>query len=203
MDVQLQELIDKIKKDGVAAAETSASEKIAQAEKTAAKIIADAKEEADKIIKQAKDETERLEKASEDAVRQASRNLVLSFRDGITKELSAIVNDETAKAFSKDLLASVIPETIKAWVKNSDASDVSVLLGEKDLKELESGLKDALKDEIAKGLTIKVDNSLTSGFRVGVKDGAAFYDYSAESVADLFSAYLNPRVTAILKEAVK
>ncbi|WP_242457205.1 hypothetical protein [Treponema zioleckii] len=44
MDVQLQELIDKIKKDGVAAAEKSASEKLAQAKKDAEKIIADAKD---------------------------------------------------------------------------------------------------------------------------------------------------------------
>ena len=39
MDVQLQELIDKIKKDGVAAAETSASEKIAAAEKEAIELL--------------------------------------------------------------------------------------------------------------------------------------------------------------------
>ena len=36
MDVQLQELIDKIKKDGVASAEAAASDIIAQAEKKAA-----------------------------------------------------------------------------------------------------------------------------------------------------------------------
>ncbi|MBQ7159601.1 MAG: V-type ATP synthase subunit E [Treponema sp.] len=203
MDVQLQELIDKIKKDGVAAAETSASEKIAAAEKEAAKIIADAKEEADKIIKQAKDETARMEKASEDAIAQASRNLVLTFRKSVENELAAIVNAETEKAYDAKLLSTLIPEAVKEWAKKSDASDLSVILNEKDLKALESNLKAALKDEISKGLTLKTDNSIGGGFRVGVKDGAAFYDYSAEAVADLFSAYLNPRVAAIMKEAAK
>ena len=42
MDVQLQELIDKIKKDGVASAESSAAAIIAEAEKKAAAIISDA-----------------------------------------------------------------------------------------------------------------------------------------------------------------
>lgn len=203
MDVQLQELIDKIKKDGVAAAETSASEKIAAAEKEAAKIVANAKEEADKIIKQAKDETARMEKASEDAIAQASRNLLLTFRKSVENELAAIVSAETEKAYDAKLLGSLIPETVKEWAKKSDASDLSVILNEKDLKALESNLKTALKDKISEGLTLKADNSIGGGFRIGVKDGAAFYDYSAEAVADLFAAYLNPRVAAIMKEAAK
>lgn len=203
MDIQVQDLIEKIKKDGVAAAEKSASEVKAQAQSEAEKIIANAKEEADKIIKAAKDETARMEKASEDAIRQASRNLVLSFRDSITRELSAIVTSESEKAYSSDLLTKLIPETVKAWTANTEASEVSVLLNEKDLKSLESNLKAALKAEISKGLTLKVDSSINSGFRIGVKDGAAFYDFSAEAVAELFSAYLNPRVASIMKEAAK
>ncbi len=203
MDVQLQDLIEKIKKDGVEAADKSASEKIAQAKAEAEKIIANAKEEADKIIKAAKDETARMEKASEDAIRQAGRNLILSFRESVEKELSAIMTAETAKSYSPKLLENLIPETVKAWTKNTGASDVSVLLNKKDLKELEQNLGAALKNEISKGLTLKADNSIENGFRIGVKDGAAYYDFSAEAVADLFSAYLNPKVASIMKEAVK
>ena len=44
MDVQLQELIDKIKKDGIANAESEAQKIIAEAEKKAQSIIADAEE---------------------------------------------------------------------------------------------------------------------------------------------------------------
>lgn len=203
MDVQLQELIDKIKKDGVAAAEKSASEKIVEAEEKAKKIIADAKEEADKIVKTAKDETARMEKASEDAIRQASRNLVLAFRDSVTKEFSALVKSETEKAYSSDLLVKLIPEVVKTWTSKSEASDVSVLLSEKDLTTVESSLKSALKAEIEKGLTLKVDKSINKGFRVSIENGAAFIDISDEAVAELFSAYLNPKVASLMKEASK
>lgn len=203
MDIQLQELIDKIKKDGVAAAEKSASEKIAEAEAKAAKIIADAKEEADRIVKTAKDETGRMEKASEDAIRQASRNLLLSFRDSIGKELSALVRTETEKAYSADLLSKLIPETVKAWTARSEAADVSVLLGEGDLSALESSLRSALKSEIEKGLEIKADKSINKGFRIGVEGGAAFIDLTDEAIADLFSAHLNPKVANLMKEASK
>ena len=203
MDTQVEELIDRIKRDGVAAAENSASKTISEAQKEAEKIISNAKAEADKIIRQAKDETERLQKSGEDAIRQAGRNLLIAFRDSIQKELSTLVNDEVSAVYSKDMLVKLVPEVIKEWVKNTSAEDVSVLLNEKDLKQVEDGLKAALKAEISKGLTVGVDNSVAAGFRIGVKDGAAFYDYSADSVAELFSSYLNPRIAKLMKEASK
>ena len=201
MDVQLQELIDKIKRDGVSSAENEAKEIVSKAEKQAAAILKEAEEKADSIIKNARAETERMEKASEDAITQAGRNLIISFRDGINKELSALVSAETEKVFDKDLLKKLVPETVKAWAANPDAKDVSVLLSAKDLKALESGFKTALKTQISKGLEIKADASLASGFRIGAKDGSAFYDFSADEVAGLFSAYLNPRTTELMKKA--
>ena len=176
MDVQLQELIDKIKKDGVASAEQEAKAIKENAQKEADSIIAQAKEKADSIVKEAQGETARLEKASIDAIKQASRNLLISFRDGITAELSAIIETETKTAYSKSLLEKLIPETVKIW---------------------------ASKAEVEKGLEIKPDKTLNGGFRIGMKNGASFYDYSAESVAELFASYLNPKVAQIMKEAVK
>ncbi len=201
MDVQLQELIDKIKRDGVSSAENEAKEIVSKAEKQAAAILKEAEEKADSIIKNARAETERMEKASEDAITQAGRNLIISFRDGINKELSALVSAETEKVFDKDLLKKLVPETVKAWAANPDAKDVSVLLSAKDLKALETGFKTALKTQISKGLEIKADASLASGFRIGAKDGSAFYDFSADEVAGLFSAYLNPKTTELMKKA--
>lgn len=203
MDFQLQELIDKIKKDGVSSAEAAAAQITADAEKKAASIVEEAQKKSDDMIKNARAEIARLEKASEDAVTQACRNMLITFRDSLIAELDSLIQSEAAKAYSSDLMKTLIPETVKAWSKNADASELSVILSEKDLKSLENELKAALKAEIAKGLEIKPDSALSAGFRIGVNNGAAFYDYSAESVADLFSAYLNPRVAAIMKESAK
>lgn len=203
MDVQLQELIDKIKKDGVASAETESAKIISDAEKNAEKIIADAQEKAAEIVKNAKAETERMEKASEEAIVQAGRNMLLSFKDSIINELEGLIKTETENVQTKDLLVTLIPETVKAWSKNADASELSVLLAEKDLKTLESALVSELKAEISKGLEIKPDKTLSAGFRIGVKNGAAYYDYSAESLSEMFAAYLNPKVAALIKIAAK
>ena len=203
MDVQLQELIDKIKKDGVAAAEKDSAKIIAASEKKAEAIIADAESKAAEIIKKAKSETEKMEKASEEAIVQAARNMLLSFKDSLVEELDGLIQGETEKAMSKDVLGKLVPETVKAWAKNSDASELSVLLSDKDLKLLEKSLKASLKAEIKKGLEIKPDKTLTAGFRIGVNKGAAFYDYSAESLAEMFAAYLNPKVAALMKVAAE
>ena len=203
MDVQLQELIDKIKKDGVTAAEKEAAKIIAEADKKAESIIKNAENKAEQIIKDAKAETERMQKASDEAIVQAGRNLLLAFKDSIVAELDGLIQAETAKAVSKDALAKLIPETVKAWVKNTDASELSVLLSEKDLKALQSTFTTKLKAEIKKGMEIKPDKTLTAGFRIGVKNGAAYYDYSADALSEMFAAYLNPKVAGLMKVAAK
>ena len=203
MDVQLQELIDKIKKDGIANAESEAQKIIAEAEKKAQSIIADAEEKSQEIIKNAKAETSKMEKASEEAIVQAGRNMLLSFKDSLLSELNGLVQAETEKATTKDVLAKLIPETVKAWSKNTQVDELSVLLSEKDLSSLQAAFTNELKAEIEKGLEIKPDKTLSSGFRIGVKNGAAYYDFSAESVAELFAAYLNPKVAALIKTAAK
>ena len=203
MDVQLQELIDKIKKDGVVTAEAEASKIVEASEKKAEGIIADAQAKAAEIIKNAKAETERMEKASEEAIIQAGRNMLLSFKDSLIGELDGLIKAETEKAESKEVLTKLIPETVKAWAKNAYASELSVLKRKKDLKILESALTSELKAEVSKGLEIKPDKTLSAGFRIGVKNGAAYYDYSADSLAEMFAAYLNPKVAALLKTAAK
>ena len=59
MEIQLQELIEQIKKDGVCAAEEKSAAIINEAEATAARIIAEARAEADKMIADAKQKTQK------------------------------------------------------------------------------------------------------------------------------------------------
>ena len=114
MDIQLQELIDKIKKDGVANAEQAAAQIIAEAEKKANSILEEAQKKSDDMIKNAKTEISRLEKASEDAITQACRNMLLGFRDSLISELDSIVQTETEKVFSGEVLKNLVSETVKA-----------------------------------------------------------------------------------------
>ncbi|UTC61651.1 V-type ATP synthase subunit E [Treponema sp. OMZ 787] len=203
MEVQLQELVDKIKKEGVAAADEKAAEIIRTAEEKAKSIIEKAEAEAQESIKKAEAEALRFQKAAESSIDQASRNTLISFRQGLLNELNAIIKTETAKNYDSSVLKNLIPEAVKGWVKANNSEDLSVILSDKDLKELESSLSAALKEHVSKGLELKADSKTAGGFRIGTKDGAAYYDFSAEAVADLFSSYLSPKTAEILKNAAK
>ena len=123
MDVQLQELIDKIKKDGVAAAEKDAAKIIADSEKKAEAIIEEAQSKAAEIIKSAQSETKKMEKASEEAIIQAGRNMLLSFKDALINEFDGLIKDGTEKALSKDVLG-------KLWNDDSiDSKEACILSG--------------------------------------------------------------------------
>ena len=78
---------------------------------------------------------------------------------------------------------------------------MAVILNTQDLKKLEETLLKALKEKMLKGITLKANDNFDGGFRIAVKDGSAYYDYSAEAVVDMLSNYLSPKVTELLKEA--
>jgi V/A-type H+-transporting ATPase subunit E len=202
MDIQLQELIEKIKKDGVEAAQADAAKLRAGAEAEAAKIVDEAKKQAGNIVAQGEADRVRSEKAGVAAVEQASRNLVLAFEAEIQGLLDRIVKDAVASSYSADVVKDVLPDLIKNWAaKNTDSLDV-VLSGD-DLKKLDDGFKSRLASQLKGGVDFKVGKSLEGGFHIAEKDGSAFYDFSAEAVAALLSAYLNPRLAELVKDAAK
>ncbi len=201
MEVQLQELIEQIKKDGVATAEAEAKAIVEAAKQDAEKMIADAQAQADKILAGAKAEIERLTKASEDAIRQAGRNLLISFRESVTGELKTIVGENVTAVYSSEAFAGLIINIVENWANKPDAEDITVILNTQDLNKLEETLLAALKEKMLKGITLKANDNFDGGFRVAVNNGGAYYDYSAEAVVDMLSNYLSPKVTELLKEA--
>ena len=201
MEIQLQELIEQIKKDGVDAAEAKAAAIIEAARAEAKKIVSDAKAEAEKMIADAKSENAKTVKSGEDAIRQAGRNLLISFRESVTRELKAIVSDNVNAVYSSDAFAKLIVNAVESWTKKPESEDASVILNSADLAKLEEALLAELKAKMLSGVTLKANDSFDGGFRVAVSNGAVYYDYSAEAVTDMLSNYLSPRVTALLKEA--
>lgn len=202
MEIQLQELIDKIKRDGVESASAEAARLKRQAEDEAKRIVENAKKEADGIIAKAKLDAERTEKAGIAAVGQASRNVVLTFKSEIQAVLDKIIAQETAAALGDDALKSILPEILKGWTSGKGDS-LDVILSEAQLKKLSSYFTDKLAAELKKGVELKSDRNLSAGFRIANKDGSAYYDFSAESVAELLSAYLNPHLAETLKDSAK
>ena len=201
MEMQLQELIDQIKKDGVEAAETQAKNIVDSAKIEAEKIVADAKAQADKILADAKVENERMVKSSEDAIRQAGRNLLISFRESVTRELDAIIGETVNSVYSADSLSQLVVNVVESWASKPDVEDIEVILNSNDVQLLEKTALSTLKEKISKGVTLKANDNFDGGFRIAVNDGGAYYDYSTDAVIDMMSNYLSPKVVKLLKEA--
>jgi V/A-type H+-transporting ATPase subunit E len=202
MDIQLQELIDKIKKEGIESASDEASRLKSQAEAEAKRIVDAAGREAEAIISRGKADAERSEKAGIAALEQASRNLVLAFKAEIQTLLDKIVAQGVSASFGEDTLKAVLPELVKSWAaKGSD--DLALILPEALLGKLQGYFNEKLAAELKKGLELKSDRNLGAGFRIANRDGSAYYDFSAEAVAELLSAYLNPRLAEILRTSAK
>jgi V/A-type H+-transporting ATPase subunit E len=198
MDIQLDELIGKIKKDGIEAARAEAEQIKADAKAAADKIVAEAKAEADTIVARAKDNAARDQQAGIAAIEQASRNLILSFKNEIQGILDNLTNKAVASSLSSDILKQILPTMLAGWAQKESDSLV-VLLSEDDLKTLGESFCNSLASTLKGGVEIKATKKTEKGFYITEKDGSAFYDFSAASVAAMLSAYLNPRLAEILK----
>lgn len=199
MEIQLRELIEQIKKDGVQAAEAEAAVVLENAKAQAEKIVADAKVQAEKIVADAKSESERMTKSGEDALCQAGRNVLISFRESVARELAAIVGESVNAVYSSEVLAGLIANVVENMAGKT--GDIEVVLNGEDLKKFEKTLLSALKEKMLTGVTLKANDNFDGGFRIAVDNGNVYYDYSAEAVVEMLSNYLSPRVAQLLKEA--
>lgn len=200
MDVQLKELLEKINKDGVETAEQKASEIISNAEKKAADIVAKAKKESDKIISAGQAEAAKAEAGGKAAITQAGRDLVLKTKTEIEALFKSIVDADTKAAMSGKTLEEAIVAVVKAW---AGSGEQTVQLSEKDFSELQSGLNSKLSAELKKGVEIKPFPGIESGFRVTEKDGASYFNFTADAVAANLAELLNPKLSEIVQDTVK
>jgi len=202
MDVQLQELIDKIKSEGIKTAEQESARVLKEAEHKANDILADAHDEASSIIAKAKEEAHRFEQTAKEAVKQAGRNTILSLRTRVTEIFDAVIAEETKQAYSLKVLEEAIVSLIKAWSKEQ-VPNLQVLMSSSDLKKIEKQLKSRLAAELKKGVELKPFPQLQAGFRIAMKDGSAYYNFSDQGIAEILAEYLNPKIAEIVRETVE
>jgi len=200
MDVQLKELLEKINNEGIRTADEKAAGIISNAEKKAEGIIADARKEAEKIISSAKSEAARAEAGGKAAITQAGRDLLLKIKAEIENLFKNIIDAEVSGALSGKVLEDAVSVVVKAW---ADKGDYVVQLSEKDFKELEKGLISKLAAEIKGGVEIKPFAGVDSGFRLSEKDGSAYFNFTAEAVAENIAELLNPKLAEIIQDAAK
>jgi V/A-type H+-transporting ATPase subunit E len=200
MSVQLQELIDRIKREGVKEAQEEAARITEEARKRAAEIIDEAGAQAKVVIEKAETEASRTEETSRAMIRQAARDLLLKVRTEITQLFERILRKELSEVLDRNALKQIIVSLLNRWSETGRV-DVKVLVPEKELDALAKHVMAQLSSEIKQGVEIKPSPQLKAGFRVMEKDGSAFYDITDDGLAQFLMESLNPRVAEYLKES--
>ena len=180
MELQINDLVSAIKKDGIETAQKEAESIISDAKNQAETIIANAKAEAQKI----KDASEKEIKIFEDSARvsadQAKRDAVLAVKSELQVEFEKILKNDINKAADDKLLAKLI----LAAVNEEDLSKYSV-----EVKEVSEGIKSELAAAIKNGLEIRASKNVQGGFKLAAKDGSGYFDCSDEELTNMLAPF--------------
>jgi V/A-type H+-transporting ATPase subunit E len=199
MSVQLKELLEKIKAEGVREAEQQADQVRKEAERKASQIVSNAKQEAAAHLEKAKAEAGQFEDASKEAIKQAGRDLVLSVKSEIKRLVEVILLAEIREALDSQFLKDALITLLQAWGKER-GEEIQIQLPEKTAEDIRQYILSKLKAEVKKGVEIFPSAQIGAGFRIAEKDGSAYYDLTDRGLAEYLMAYLNPRITELLAE---
>ena len=180
MELQIQDLVSSIRKDGIDAANAEAEAIISEAKKKAEMIIADAKAGAKNIQETSEKEINILKESAALSAEQAKRDAMLAFKNEVQAEFEKILSAK----IKNNLSDAALGKLIQAVVADEDVQNYSV-----EVAEVSDSLKAELAEEIKNGLEIKPTKSVRAGFRLAAKDGSGYFDCSDEEIMQMLMPY--------------
>jgi V/A-type H+-transporting ATPase subunit E len=216
----VKELIERLREQGVQSGRDKATDIINEAERQAEETIGKAQKKAESIVREARDEAERFRTAGEDALRVATRDTVLRFRE----ELMGYLNERVRRLVSeqledKELLQRLILEVAAQASRDTgvkDEKEVEILLpteilGLEELRrnpdELEGKLSELVKQISSaawrEGVTFKPLEKGGRGIRVVLTEKDIEVDMSDKAIADMLLEHLQPRFRALMEGIIR
>ena len=180
MELQIQDLVSSIRKEGIEAANAEAESIIAEAKKKAESIVAGAKSEAQQYKDTAEKEISILRESAAVSAEQAKRDAVLAFKTEIQGEFEKIL----AADIGKELSGEALGKLIRAAVAGENVADYAA-----EVSEVGDALKKELAEEIKKGLEIRPTKDVQHGFRLAAKDGSGYFDCSEDGIMEMLMPY--------------
>lgn len=210
----VQELIDKLRDQGVNEGQKQAEQILKEAHNKASQILNQAQAEADKLLSETRHTLEVERKSSHEAIKTAFRDTEIALRSKVREAFSAHLKRLVSlqledKDFIKQLVLAV------AHVKTDEiakASSLEVLLpskifdtdengthlskdGKKRMQHLVLGITDGMLRE---GIELKSSTDFKGGIKVRLKGKDIELDLTDEAFTDLLLKYLLPRYREIV-----
>ena len=208
----VQDLINRIRDEGVQAAQEQAEQLLIAARQEAADIVARAKEEADALQAKARAEIDAWQASSTEALRLASRDTVLELKAGVMNRFEEFVKRLVISATrDKELVRAIVlvlaGHAAEEFIQDKEIEvriSRSLLGGQPDAELSEEGKRAILgisSDMLRDGLQLSPDDEIEGGARVRLVDDKLEIDLSDRAIARMISKRLLPRFRSILEGA--
>ncbi len=203
MSQQVQELINKIKSEGIDSAKQKASEIEKQAQQKAQDIIEKAQQEAEQIIQKAENESQLKKEKTENALKQSSRDMILTLKKEIKKILDNIIQEDVKEVLSRDRMAQIIAVSINAFLDQGKPDhDIIVTVSEKDQQAIKKSVFTKIKGKVKEGIVFRTSGLLDKGFSISFDAGKSAFDFSDQALAEYLSNFLHAETSQIIQSAV-
>ncbi|MFO7936950.1 MAG: hypothetical protein R6V06_05000 [Kiritimatiellia bacterium] len=194
MTEDLQQLLEKIQHDGVEKARTEAESILDEAKKESTSLIASAKTEAEKIKSDAKKEAEAYAVRAGETISQSARDILLRVEKSVTEMMENLLLKNVNTALnSKETAVSLVAQAVKTYMSGSNEIEISIA------EKMTESLRAELAGMASEGVTVVLDNTSDSGFRVKLANGRVEHDFTGEAVAEALAGQLRPGLAKYLK----
>ena len=191
MAEELQQLLEKIQRDGVDKANAEAAATVAKAKAEADTIVKKAQEDAAAAEAKGKADAEAYAARARETISQAARDTVLKVKEDVTKLLTQLLAQDVSAALATEAVP-LAAAAVKELVTGSGAEVAA-----------SAKLVDALRAQLAaqaqNGVKVVADEMTGAGFTVRLDNGRVEHDFTDAAIAGALAQRLRADLAALLK----
>ena len=117
MAEDVQGLLEKIHKDGIAKAQQEKEAMLSDAKKEAVRLVAEAKAQADELIRKAQSETQAAQEKANAAIRQAARDTVIALKADLLAKLNTVAHSCVSETVNPEVMKQIVLKMADAYGK--------------------------------------------------------------------------------------
>lgn len=190
MAEELQQLLEKIQREGVDKANAEAKAIVDKAKAEAKAIVDKANAEAAAATAKAEADAKAFAERANTTIRQAARDTVLEVKDGVGRLFDGLLAQDVKSALA-DSAATLAADAIKAL---SAGADTQVAAN----AQLAEALRAQFAADAAKGVTVVTDEAVGTGFSVRLDGGRVEHDFSEKAITAALAKKLRPDLAKIV-----
>ena len=195
MENKIQELTDKIYREGVEKGNTEAQKLIANAQDEAKKIVEDARKEAEAIVAASRKSADELAENTKSELKLFAGQAVNALKSEIATLVTDKIVNADVKAFAadKDYLNAFIVAFASKWSVNEP-----IVISTADADGLKKYFASQAKALLDKGVKIEQVNGNKTLFTVSPADGSYKVNFGEEEFMNYFKEFLRPQLVEML-----